>query len=149
LDLNLFASVEKLMQGPPGRSAVIGALLWLIVSVATGYAVVVYLGDYGSVLQLLTGAVIGTLGAVAHIAVCLVPRLRPLGFMRRALVTWLLAYVPFIALALILINPARASQWNASFWSEVVKILVPYTGLPMIALAILVAFVTSTRSARR
>ena len=136
------------MQGPPARSAVIGALLWLIVSVATGYAAVAYLGDYGSVLQFLTGIVIGTLGAVAHIAVCLVPRLRPLGFMRRALVTWLLAYLPFVALALVL-TPAKSSQWDANFWSAAFKFLVPYTGLPMIALAILVAFVTSTRSAKR
>ena len=136
------------MQGPPARSAVIGALLWMIVSVATGYAAVAYLGDYGSVLQLLTGIVIGTLGAVAHIAVCLVPRLRPLGFMRRALVTWLLAYLPFVALVFVL-TPAKSTQWDASFWSEVFKVLVQYTGFPMFALAILVAFVTSTRSARQ
>ena len=98
-------------------------------------------------LQLLTGSVIGALGAVAHIAVCLVPGLRQLGFMRRALLMWLLAYLPFLALAVVLVNPAMSSQWNASFWREAFMLLVPYTGLPMLALAILVAFVTSTRSA--
>lgn len=133
------------MQGPPARSAVIGASLWLATSVATGYGAVAYLGDYGSVLQLLTGAVIGALGAVAHVAVCLVPALRQAGFMRRALVTWLLAYIPFFALAFVL-TPAKLSQWDANVWSDAFKILALYTGLPMIALAMLVAFVTSTRS---
>ena len=135
------------MQGPPARSAVIGAFLWLATSIATGLGAVAYLGDYGSVLQLLTGAVIGALGAVAHIAVCLVPRLRPLGFMRRALLTWLLAYLPFLALVMLLANPAVSPQSNASFWREAFMLLVVYTGLPMLALAILVALVTSTRSA--
>ena len=135
------------MQGPPARSAVIGALLWLATGIATGYGAVAYLGDYGSVLQLLTGAVIGALGALAHVAVCLVPGLRQPGFMRRALLTWLLAYLPFLALAVVLVNPAKSSQWNASFWREAFMLLVPYTGLPMLILAILVAFVTSTRSA--
>ena len=61
---------------------------------------------------------------------------------------WLLAYLPFLAIALVL-TPAKSSQWDAAFWSEAFKILVLYTGLPMIGLAIMVAFVTSTRSARR
>jgi hypothetical protein len=74
------------MQGSPTRSAATGALLWLATSAATGYGTVAYLGTYGSVLQLLAGAVIGALGAVAHVAVCLVPGLRQPGFMRRALV---------------------------------------------------------------
>jgi len=142
------SDVERLMLGPPARSAVIGALLWLATSVATGYGAVAYLGDYGSVLQLLTGAVIGALGAAAHVAVCLVPGFRQLGFMRRALLTWLLAYLPLLALAVVLANPAKSSQWNTSFWRDAFMLLVPYTGLPMIALAILVALVTSTRIAR-
>jgi len=74
---------------------------------------------------------------------------RPFGFLRRALISWLLAYLPFLALALWLFNPASSAQWDAHSWRTVFMFLVPYTGLPMVLLAILVAFVTSTRSARR
>jgi hypothetical protein len=39
--------------------------------------------------------------------------------------------------------------WDANVWPEAFRILVLYTGLPMLALAILVALVTSARPAQR
>lgn len=136
------------MQGPAARSVLVGVAVWLLVSVVAGWAAVGWAGSKGSVLHFLTGAVVGAFGAVAHVVVCLTSRFRALGFVRRGLVTWLLAYVPFVALALVLLDPANSAYRDPGFWPTARRILFDYTGLPMLLLAVLVALVTSTPGRR-
>lgn len=136
------------MQGPAVRSALVGGVVWLGVSLVVGWAAVVWAGDRGSVLQLLTGAVIGVFGALAHLVVCLVPGFHAYGFLRRGLLTWLFAYAPFLAVALLLFDPAKSAAWDPNFWRTVSLFLLPYTGLPMALLAVLVALITSVPDRR-
>lgn len=136
------------MQGPAFRSALIGGAAWLLISLVVGWNAVHWAGARGSVLQFLTGAVVGAFGALAHVTVCLTSRFRAFGFLRRALITWLLAYLPFFALALLLFDPAKSAKWDPHFWRTVSMFLGPYTGLPMALLAVLVAFITSTPARR-
>jgi hypothetical protein len=132
------------MLDPPVRAIVIGAALWLVLGIGAGFVVLARLGEYGSVLQLLVGAVAGALGAVSHAILCLFRPFQALGFLRRALLNWLCAYVPFAALALLLTN-IRTASYNPKFWTEALWFLVFYTGGPMLLVAALVALLASTR----
>jgi hypothetical protein len=125
-------------------SSVVGALVWLIVCVAGGFVVLARLGDYGSIIQPLIGAVMGLLGAVSHVLLSTSTRFRRLGVLRRGFLNWLCAYLPLVALAALFTN-YQIAQFNADFWSEVAKVLLLYTGTPMLCLALLVALITSMR----
>ncbi len=128
--------------------SVVGALAWLIVCVSGGFVVLARLGEYGSVVQLLIGAVMGFLGALTHVLLSLSDRFRRLGFLRRGLLNWLFAYLPLVAIGALFTNYeiARASP---DFWPEVARLLLLYTGMPMLCVALLVALITSTRGGPR
>jgi hypothetical protein len=122
-------------------------LLWLSIFIAGSFVVLSRLGDYGSIVQPLAGLVMGSLGAASHALLCLSARFRALGFLRRALLNWLCAYVPFIAIAAVLIN-FRMAEHNPDFWASVLRIMVLYTGCPMLVIAVLTAIFTSSRRLR-
>ena len=129
-------------------SSVVGALMWLSLCVAGGFVVLARLGDYGSIIQPLIGAVMGLLGAVSHVLLSTSARFRRLGFLRRGVANWLCAYVPFVALAALFTNYQMA-QFNADFWSHGAKILLLYTGAPMLCAALFVALITSMTGSPR
>lgn len=122
--------------------------MWLIVCIAGGFVVLARLGDYGSIVQPLIGAVMGLLGALGHVLLSTSARFRRLGFLRRGFVNWLCAYVPLVALAALFTN-YRMAQFNADFWSAGAKLLLLYTGAPMLGAALLVALVTSRTGSPR
>ncbi len=136
------------MQRPIIRSSVVGALVWLIVCIAGGFVVLARLGEYGSVLQLLIAALMGLLGAVSHVLLSSSARFRGLGFLRRGFLNWLSAYLPLVAVAALFAKRGIA-QNNPDFWPEAAKLLVLYTGTPMLCLALLVALITSMRGSPR
>ena len=117
--------------------------MWLIVCVAGGFVVLARLGDYGSIIQPLIGAVMGLLGAVSHVLLSTSARFRRLGFLRRGFVNWLCAYVPLVALAALFTNYQMA-QFSADFWRDGAKILLLYAGTPTLCAALFVALITST-----
>ena len=133
------------MQRPFIWSSVVGAFVWLVVCIASGFVVLARLGEYGSVIQLLIGAVIGILGALAHVLLSLFDRFRRLGFLGRGFLNWLFAYLPLVAIGALFTN-YEIAQTNPSFWPEAAKLLLFYTGTPMLGLALLVALITSMRS---
>ena len=135
------------MQRPMIWSSIVGAFVWLIVCVAGGFVVLARLGDYGSIFQPLVAAVMGLLGAVSHVFLSTSARFRRLGFLRRGFLNWLCAYLLLVALGALFMN-YQMVQFNADFWSEVAKVLLLYTGAPMLCLALLVALITSTRIGR-
>jgi hypothetical protein len=134
------------MQDTRFRSAIIGALIWLTLCIAGGYAALVHLGGYGSIVQLLIGFVIGLLGAVSHALLCVSHRFHALRLPSRALLNWLCAYVPFIGLVIIFTN-FNMAQYNPDFWLQPLRLVLLYTGGPMLFTAFLVAMLTP--SARR
>lgn len=119
--------------------------MWLVVCVAGGFVVLARLGEYGSVVQLLIGAAMGFLGALTHVLLSLSDRFRRLGFLGRGFLNWLSAYLPLVAMGALVTNYgiARASP---DFWPEAAKLLLVYTGAPMLCVALLVALMTSTRA---
>lgn len=123
------------------RSAIIGALIWLTLFIVGGYVVLVRLGEYGSIVQLLIGFVIGLLGAISHALLCVSNRLRALSLPSRALLNWLCAYVPFIGLVIIFTN-FNMAQYNPDFWLQTLRLVLLYTGGPMLLAAFLVAMLT-------
>lgn len=131
------------MQGPLIRSSVVGALVWLVVCIAGAFAVLQRLGEYGSVLQLLIGTVMGVLGALAHLLLSAFDGFRRLGFLRRGLLNWLCAYLALVAVGAIVSYP-KAPPGDPADWQGLAKLLLLYTGAPMLVLAVLVALVTSS-----
>ncbi len=132
------------MQGPPFRSGLIGALVWLGVCIVGGFVVLAYLQEYGSIVQPLVGLVMGLLGAVSHALLCASARFRNLGFLRRALLNWVCAYLPFTVIAMVLMN-FNMAQHNPDFWSGLLKFMALYTGCPMLVVATLTAILTSSK----
>jgi hypothetical protein len=130
------------LQGLPLRSCVIGALIWLILCLAGAFAVLHRLGEYGSVLQLLIGAAMGVLGALAHVLLSAFNSFRRLGFLRRGLLNWLCAYFALLAVGVIVSYP-KVSPSSPADWQALAKLLLLYTGAPMLALAVVVALITS------
>lgn len=128
------------------RSAIIGALIWLTLFIVGGYVVLARLGEYGSIVHLLIGFVIGLLGAISHALLCASNRFRALRLPSRALLNWLCAYVPFISLVIIFTN-FNMIQYNPDFWRQTLRLVFLYTGGPMLLAAFLVAMLTP--SARR
>jgi hypothetical protein len=101
------------------------------------------LGEYGSVLQLLIGGAMGVLGALSHVLLSGSNNFRRLGFLRRGLLNWLCAYVAIVAIGVFVSYPIALPS-NPAEWQDLAKILLLYTGAPMLVLAVLVALVTST-----
>jgi hypothetical protein len=120
----------------------VGALTWLVVCIGGAFAVLHRLGDYGSVLHLLIGTAMGSFGALAHIALSAFPSFRRLTFLRRGLLTWACAYSALVAIGAMLSYP-KLPPTNPADWEALAKLLVVYTGGPMLALAVLVALATS------
>lgn len=135
------------MQGSIVRSIVVGALVWLVVRIAGGFVVMVRLGDYGSIVQILIGLVMGFLGAVSHVLLSLFPRFRRRNFLWRGLLSWLTAYLALVAYAALLVN-FKMAEYNPNFWAGFAKLLLLYIGAPMFCLALLVALITSTRTSQ-
>lgn len=136
------------MQGPIVKSIVVGSLVWLVVCIAGGFVVLARLGEYGSVVQLLIGVVMGLLGASSHVVLSAFPQFRRLSFLQRGLLNWLSAYLPLVAIAALLVN-FKIAESNADFWPETAKLLLLYIGAPMLCLALLVALITSMRASQR
>lgn len=132
------------MQDPPLRSGSIGTLIWLGSCIVGGFVVLARLQEYGSIVQPLIGLVMGLLGAVSHALLCASARFRNLGFLRRALLNWVCAYVPFTAIAITLTNFGMA-KYNPDFWTQGLKLIVLYTGFPMLLVATLTAILTSSK----
>ncbi|HSG65678.1 MAG TPA: hypothetical protein VLD39_11790 [Gammaproteobacteria bacterium] len=135
------------MQRPSIWSSVFGALLWLVVCIAGGFVMLARLGEYGSVVQLLIGTVMGVLGALTHVLLPISDRFRRLGFVRRGLLNWLSAYLLLLVIAALLTNYELA-RTNPGFWPEAAELLLLYTGAPMLCLALLVALLTSMSGGR-
>jgi len=125
-------------------SSVVGAFVWLVVCISGGFVVLARLGEYGSVIQPLIGAVMGLLGALTHVFLSLFDRFRRLGFLGRGFLNWLFAYLPLVAIGALFTN-YKIAQTNPNFWPEAAKLLLLYTGTPMLGLALLVALITSMR----
>lgn len=119
--------------------------MWLVVCIASGFVVLARLGDYGSIVQILIGAVMGFLGAVSHVLLSLFPRFRHRNFLWRGLLNWLSAYLALLAYAALLVN-FKMSEYNPNFWPELAKPLLLYIGAPMLCLALLAVLITSTRT---
>ena len=136
------------MQAPMVRSMVVGALVWLVVCIAGGFVVLAQLRGYGSVVQILIGAVMGLLGAVSHVLLSLFPRFRRLNFLWRGLLNWLSAYLALVTYAALLMN-FKVAEYDPNFWPELAKLLLLYIGTPMLCLALLVALITSTRTSQK
>lgn len=136
------------MQGPVVRSCVVGALIWLIVCVVGAFAVLQRLGEYGSVFHLLTGIAMGAFGAFAHLLLSARRGFRRLGFIRRGLLNWLCAYIALLAVGVMLSYP-RILSVGGGDWEALARPLFLYTGAPMLALAVLVAIVTSDTRRQR
>jgi len=132
------------MQGTPFRSGFIGALIWLGICIVGGFVILARLQEYGSIVQPLIGLVMGLLGAVSHALLCASARFRNLGFLRRALLNWVCAYVPFTAIAMVLMN-FKMAQYNPDFWAGLLKFMALYTGCPMLLVATLTAILTSSK----
>jgi hypothetical protein len=84
----------------------------------------------------------GVLGALAHLLLSAFDGFRRLGFLRRALVNWLCAYLALVAVGAIVSYPKVPARSPAE-WQMLARLLLLYTGAPMLALAVLVAIVTS------
>jgi len=121
--------------------------MWLVVCIAGSFAVLARLGEYGSVVQLLIGLVMGLLGAASHVVLSAFPRFRRLGFLKRGFLNWLSAYLPLVAIAALFLN-FRIAESNPNFWSETAKLLLLYIGTPMLCLALLVSLITSMRASQ-
>lgn len=134
------------MQNTRFKSAIIGAFIWLVLCIVGGFVALARLGDYGSIVQPLIGFVIGLLGAISHALLCVSHRFRALRFPMRALLNWLCAYVPFIGLVILFTN-FNMAQYNPDFWLQTLRLVLLYTGGPMLLAAFLVAMLTP--SARR
>lgn len=124
-----------------------GSLVWLVVCIAGGFAVLARLGEYGSVVQLLIGAVMGFLGAASHIVLSAFRRFQRLNFVQRGLLNWLSAYLPLVAIASLAVD-FKMAQSNPNFWPDLAKLLLLYIGTPMLCLALLVALITSSRTSQ-
>jgi hypothetical protein len=135
------------MQGSLVKSIVVGSLVWLVVCFAGGFVVLARLGEYGSVVQLLIGVVMGLLGAASHVVLSVFSRFRRLNFLQRGLLNWLSAYLPLVAIAALLVN-VKIAESDPNFWPEIAKLLLVYIGTPMLCLALLVSLITSTRAAQ-
>jgi hypothetical protein len=135
------------MQGPKVRSIVVGCLAWLVACTAGGLAAVAHLGDYGSIVQLLIGVLMGVLGAASHLVLSFSTRFRRLGFLKRGLLNWLCAYLPLVAIAALLVNHELAAS-DSDFWPETAKLLLLYIGTPMLCLALVISLITSTRASQ-
>ncbi len=125
-------------------SSVVGALVWLIVCISSGFVVLARLGEYGSVIQPLIGAVMGLLGALTHVLLSLFDRFRRLGFVGRGFLNWLFAYLLLVAIGALFTN-YKIAQTNPNFWPEAAKLLILYTGTPMLGVALLVALITNMK----
>lgn len=121
--------------------------MWLVVCIAGGFVVLARLGEYGSVVQLLIGVVMGFLGAASHIVLSVFPRFRRLNFLQRGLLNWLSAYLPLVVIAALLVN-VRIAESDPGFWPAMAKLLLLYIGAPMLCLALLVSLITSTRASQ-
>lgn len=133
------------MQSPHFKSAIIGAFFWLTLCTVGGFVALVRLGDYGSIVQPLIGFVVGLLGAISHSLLCVSHRFRALRLPRRALLNWLCTYVPFIGLVIFFTNFGMI-QYNPDFWPKTLRLMLFYTGGPMLLAAFFVAMLTpSTR----
>lgn len=126
---------------------VVGALVWLLVCIAGGFVVLVRLGEYGSVAQLLIGVGMGLSGAISHVLLSISPRYRRRNFLWRGLLNGLSAYLSLVAYAALLVNFEMAGH-NPDFWPEMAKLLLLYIGAPMCGLALFVALITSSRGSR-
>lgn len=129
------------------KPCIIGIAVWLVVCTLGGFVALAHLREYGSVVQIVTGAVMGLLGAGTHTMLCFSPRFRLLGFIRRAWLNWLIAYLLFTALAILLTNFGMA-RFNPDFWPEFFRFMLLYTGGPMLLVAVLVGLVTGIRRLR-
>ena len=121
--------------------------MWPVVCIAGGFVVLARLGEYGSVVQLLIGLVMGFLGAASHILLSAFSRFRRLSFLQRGFLNWLCAYLPLVAIAALLVN-FKIAESNPSFWPEMAKLLLLYIGTPMLCLALLVSMFTSMRASQ-
>ncbi|MBI5461418.1 MAG: hypothetical protein HY941_04440 [Gammaproteobacteria bacterium] len=135
------------MQNQAVKSGLVGIVVWLLVCTVGGFVVLAQLRDYGSILQPVVGMAMGFLGAGTHALLCFSGRFRALGFLRRAFLNWLTAYLLFTALAILLTN-FGAARFNPDFWPEFFRFMVLYTGGPMLLVAVLVALVTGIERLR-
>lgn len=135
------------MQNRAVKSCLVGIAVWLVVCTVGGFVALARLRGYGSILQIVTGGVMGLLGAGTHAMLCFSPRFRKLCFMRRAWLNWLAAYLLFTALAILLTNFGMA-RFNPDFWPEFFRFMLLYTGGPMLLVAVLVGLVTGIRRLR-
>lgn len=101
------------------------------------------LGEYGSVVQPLIGSTMALLGAGTHALLSASCRFRRLAFWRRGVLNWTIAYVPFLTLAGTLLN-FKAHEHDPNVWSNLAKLLLLDTGMPMLLVALLVAAITSS-----
>jgi hypothetical protein len=84
----------------------------------------------------------GVLGAVGHLLLSAFHGFRRLGFLRRGLLNWLCAYLALVAVGAILSYP-KVPPSNPDEWRLLAKLLLVYTGAPMLVLAVLIALATS------
>jgi hypothetical protein len=84
----------------------------------------------------------GVLGALAHVLLSALHSFRRLGFLRRGLLNWLCAHLALVAVGAIVSYP-KVPPSNPADWQLLAKLLLVYTGAPMLALAVLVALATS------
>jgi hypothetical protein len=137
------------MEGSLLRSIVVGTLLWLVVSTVGGFVVLAQLGERGSVIQLLVGALMGFFGAASHVLLSLFPRIRRSNFLWRGLLNWLLAFLVFAFIAVEwFLTDLKSATSNPSFWPELARSFLLYIGAPTFCLALLVALITSRRTAQ-
>lgn len=120
----------------------LGVVTWLAVCIAGAFAALQRLGEYGSVLQLLIGAAMGIVGALAHVVLSAFSGFRRLGFLRRGLLNWLCGYVALVGVGAALGIP-RSLPSTPAYWQGFARFYLLYTGAPMLALSVLVALLTS------
>ena len=129
------------MQPSVVRSAILGALIWLLVCLVASFVVIARLGDYGSIAHLLVGLGVGLAGAISHVTLFASAAFRSRDAIRRALLNWLLGYSIFVAMALVMLN-FGAKVNNPGFWIETCKFFVLDTCGPMLPLSFVVAWAT-------
>jgi hypothetical protein len=118
------------------RSVVVAMLVWLLTCTIGGFVTLARLGDYGSIAQPIIGVVMGVLGALSAVLLNRSSRFRSFGLVRRALLNWLSAYLPFAALAIAFTN-FKLIPYSSNFLQEAIRFFGIYTALPMLVVALL------------
>lgn len=144
LVLSIAVQGNQSMQSSGVRSAIVGSLIWLLVCLVAGFAVIARLGDYGSIAHVLVSLGLGLSGAISHAVLSASAAFRSRGTIRRALLNWLLGYSMFVAIALLMLNLGQKVD-SPRFWMEIFKFFVVHTGGPMLLLSLLVASITRQR----